>query len=75
LLQQALGGVVHAVSHRSTTKSYGSGWVKLREVAENFEDQGGEEGGEDEEKESELETYREKRQRIAAASSKQAPGN
>jgi hypothetical protein len=49
--------------------------VKLREVAENFEDQGGEEGGEDEEKESELETYREKRQRIAAASSKQAPGN
>jgi hypothetical protein len=40
-----------------------------------FEDQEGEEGEEDEEKEivSELETHREKRQRIAAASSQQAP--
>ena len=28
LLQQALGGVEHAVSHRSITKSCGSGWVK-----------------------------------------------
>jgi hypothetical protein len=48
------------------------------EVAEIFEDQEGEEGEEgeeDEEKESELETHREKRQRIAAASSQQAPGN
>jgi hypothetical protein len=28
LLQQARGGVEHAVSHRSTTRGYGSGWVK-----------------------------------------------